>query len=486
MSASSSPIWIVASLSIVAWLIATLLYVLRKRRGPRPGTQLAPKPLVEVPVSRFVDFEPIAACHPSSWRLEDQPADWQSAMARIGERLRGARVAEVLFVHGTMTGHDPLAMGSVVKRALPALHRRVGRVIQRVAKAGSDRILGDLGNYAPEYVQLFEAALSKEIRCSSFVWSSANHHVARVRAAAWLAFRLATVATSTDSKKHRPRALLVGHSHAGQLFALLTQLLAGGPSAELLVQAASACGENEEQLRAALGRIRTLDLDFVTLGTAPRYGWGDVRGYRVAHFVNHRSQHVTRRRLLALLDTAKGDYVRRLGAAGSDFPAWTVTERRINLRLDAALGRGSDLRTWFSGVRSGHGLMPTGTTLLIRYDQVSARKAPKWVDAYFGHGVYTRKGAMLFTAKLIADHFYPETPSALEAELAKWSPVERLPIQVGGLGGNLVSRWTHLAVLLKHRCQVLRHGVRERFVTHRRQRSTFDSVPPGSSGVGHS
>lgn len=161
MSASSSPIWIVASLSIVAWLIATLLYVLRKRRGPRPGTQLAPKPLVEVPVSRFVDFEPIAACHPSSWRLEDQPADWQSAMARIGERLRGARVAEVLFVHGTMTGHDPLAMGSVVKRALPALHRRVGRVIQRVAKAGSDRILGDLGNYAPEYVHLFEAALRR-------------------------------------------------------------------------------------------------------------------------------------------------------------------------------------------------------------------------------------------------------------------------------------------------------------------------------------
>jgi hypothetical protein len=238
-----------------------------------------------------------------------------------------------------------------------------------------------------------------------------------VRAAALLALRLAIVSTTAGSKRPR-RVLLVGHSHAGQVFALLTQLLAGGSAADLLVEAARACGEREEELLAALDRVRRLELDFVTLGTAPRYAWGAVRGYRAAHLVNHRAGPFARRPLRALLDTAQSDYVRMLGAAGSDFPALTVTERRVNSRLDAALGRGSDLRAWVRGLRSGNALMPTGTTLFVRYSQVSAGTAPKLMDAYFGHGVYTRKGAMLFTAQVIADQFYPDAPPGPVAELA--------------------------------------------------------------------
>jgi hypothetical protein len=331
-----------------------------------------------------------------------------------------------------MTGHDPLAVGTMVKRALPGLHRRVEGVIQRVAKAGSDRVLGDLGNYSPEYVQLFESALEQKIACASFVWSSANHHVARVRAAALLARRLATVTSPPSAKGAasavRARVLLVGHSHAGQIFALLTQLLAGGSSADVLVEAARACGENEDELKRALSRVGELELDFVTLGTAPRYGWADVAGYRVAHVVNHGARPLGRRPVRALLNAAQGDYVRRLGAAGSDFPAWTATERRINQRLDSALGRGSDLRTWFAGMLSGHALMPRGTTLLVRYTGVSAGTAPKLVDAYFGHGVYTRKGAMLFTAQLIADQFYADATHDREVGVSSSSFVERARI----------------------------------------------------------
>jgi hypothetical protein len=46
-------------------------------------------------------------------------------------------------------------------------------------------------------------------------------------------------------------------------------------------------------------------------------------------------------------------------------------------------------------------------TFLVRYRDVSTRTAPKLVDTYFGHGVYTRKGALLFTLEQIADFFYP-------------------------------------------------------------------------------
>jgi hypothetical protein len=429
--ASSLAIWSLATL-VVALLCVLVFYALRRKRAkkterlPALREPLAATPALAPPAeSRFVDFEPVAACHPSSWELEDQPADWRAAMSAIGARLSRAGVAEILFVHGTMTGHDPLAMGAIVKRALPVLHPRVERLVGRMTKASSNRLLGDLGNYSPEYVRLFETALASAIGCSLFVWSSANHHAARVRATAWLVQKLAA-----SEKATRPgqRVLLVGHSHAGQLFALLTQLLAGGTLAELLLTAAVECGENERDLRTALARIRELEFDFVTLGTAPRYPWGDTRGYRAAHFVNHHSDRLPRRPLRGILNSARSDFVRKLGAAGSDFPAWTEAERRINMRLDAALGPGSDLRKWIRGVRSPHALMPTGTTLLIRYRSVSAGAAPKIVDASFGHGVYTRKGAMLFTAKLIADHFYPVAVRHDPFRLLSWSKerVDRL------------------------------------------------------------
>jgi hypothetical protein len=123
------------------------------------------------------------------------------------------------------------------------------------------------------------------------------------------------------------------------------------------------------------------------------------------------------------LNTARSDFIRRLGTAGSDFPAWTDTERRVNARLDAALGPGADLRKWFGGFRSPRAIMPTGMTLFIRYRSVSAGTAPKLLDASFGHGIYTRKGAMLFTAKLIADHFYPlrQSPREDAFRFFEWS-----------------------------------------------------------------
>jgi hypothetical protein len=104
--------------------------------------------------------------------------------------------------------------------------------------------------------------------------------------------------------------------------------------------------------------------------------------------------------------------MQRFGSAGSDFPAWTEPERRTNTRLDELLGTGSDWKHWLAGVRSAPLLAPRGMTYLVRYRDVSARTAPKLVDTYFGHGVYTRKGALLFTLEQIADFFYPSEISA--------------------------------------------------------------------------
>ena len=59
--------------------------------------------------------------------------------------------------------------------------------------------------------------------------------------------------------------------------------------------------------------------------------------------------------------------------------------------------------------------MPSGPTILVDYRDVSSSARPNFVDTCFGHGVYTRKGTMLFTSQLIADRFYPVIRRDVEA-----------------------------------------------------------------------
>src|SRR5262249_41670389 len=154
------------------------------------------------------------------------------------------------------------------------------------------------------------------------------------------------------------------------------------------------------------------------------------------------------------------------------FPAWTRTERRINVGLDAALGRGSDLKTWFTELRSGDALISTGTTLLIRYGEVSATAAPKFVDAYFGHGVYTSKGARLFTAKLVADHFYPPSlailtdpaqPMAIQVVREESIPVRSDHVRARALAQRVRTRIWSLARMVLATCILVFAILRQRF-----------------------
>jgi hypothetical protein len=423
-------VWLLALIGLAVAALALTALALRKRaRTALPATppsEEAPGSSALVPLpkeTRHVDFDPIAAHHPDSWRLDDQPANWRKEMSRLGERLDRAGVVEVLFVHGTFVGDDPLSVGKFVEKL--GFHRTA----ERVMRAGSNLILGDYSNFAPEYVRLFEQAIHAStgnatarglIACSSFIWSSANHHIARVRGAMWLAQRLASLdgGAQDKAKRRRARVLLLGHSHAGQIFALLTQLLEGGEHADLLIEMAKACGEDTSRFAEVLTRVRALELDIVTLGMPSRYAWGNGNGYRALHVVNHRGDKKAPRRLLGILHTSDGDYVQQLGVAGSDFPAWTEQERNANRRLDAALGVGSDIKEWFTNVRRGAALLPSGSTVFVDYRDDSRGAIPNFMDTCFGHGIYTRKAAMLFTLKLVVDDLYPHVAEAPSPALA--------------------------------------------------------------------
>ncbi len=202
------------------------------------------------------------------------------------------------------------------------------------------------------------------------------------------------------------RALLVGHSHGGQLFAILSQLLARARGYEELVAAAGARGEDLGALDEHLGLLRRCPIDVATFGTPLRYSWARAAGFRLLHIVNHRGTEARGPALLGVLHTRQGDYVHQLGADGSDFPALTASERAMNARLDGILGDGTSLRVWLRNVSRGLRVSPHGRTVLVDYGDV-ARGLPNFLSSGLGHAAYTRREAMLFHANLIADHFYP-------------------------------------------------------------------------------
>jgi hypothetical protein len=69
------------------------------------------------------------------------------------------------------------------------------------------------------------------------VWSSENHHVGRLEGALGLVRALATHA---ELGAPRGRILILGHSHAGQVFALVTQLLSRSLASEAILDVARA------------------------------------------------------------------------------------------------------------------------------------------------------------------------------------------------------------------------------------------------------
>ena len=384
--------------ALVALLIVAIAAVLVARLGqapapclphayerpPRPGTFAA----------RAIDPLPPVVCDPPT--IEAQSAEWRAAMGEIGGRLRRAGVRRVIFVHGTFVGHDPTTVFGALEGLLAALSPPLVLGLKQLTKAPSDRVLGDLGNYTPEYVALFEAATG--VAAERYVWCSANHHFARLRGAARLLDLLADGG--------RARLLLIGHSHAAQLFALFTQLVYPARTAPRLWAVLREAGEPVDRLAAAARAAARARIDIATFGGPPRYSWAPSRRCRVVHVINHRGAEPRAGALGGALYTEGGDYVQQLGIAGSDVPPGSAKERELTARLDAILGAGCDPRAWREHLRHGARVPHHGFTWLVDYGDRAASVLPNCLGTLFGHGVYTTYEAMLFNARLLADHFY--------------------------------------------------------------------------------
>ena len=342
-------------------------------------------------------------------------------MQDVGATLRAADVAAIYLVHGTFVGPDALGLIAELARIFPSTAKAVRRVVKRLV----DRLAQDAGNYSEEYARLFESAINgpgtTEIPVRLFNWSSENHHIGRADGAVRLIDELATARI-----EHGSRILLWGHSHAGNMFALATNLMAGNrETVDRFFDAAKVyyrwpiLGFVDipvwQRVRKRLSQPATQHkrppFDVVTFGTPVRYGW-DTAGYcRLLHFINHRPVEGLPEylapfppKLENVINAAGGDYVQQLGIAGTNvmpslfaWRAW-LADRRLNGLLQADTAGADPVERFKAGA-----IVPEeGTTLLVDYGPPDGTIATH----HAGHAVYTGTKWLLFHAEEVARQFY--------------------------------------------------------------------------------
>lgn len=362
-----------------------------------------------------------------------------TTMEEIGQRMYQHGVRDVIFVHGTAVGNDPLdifndvesfklihSTNSIINTFVNnPLTKRFEKELKRELKEFIDTHLDDVGNYTQEYVKDFGEQIGNVIRLDSvpFTWGGGNSHRARLQAAFDLAARLASRINDTEKLiEENERILLIGHSHAGQLFALMTIFLQGEELAEKLFRVSDEHRVDDvSQLQDNLKIIKTVYLDFATFGTPVRYKWARYNRFRLLPVINHRSN--SKLDIKAIFNVEDGDYVQQWGTEGTNMPSPHPAEDELSTILE---NQGFGLLKALQNAAKSYGYSPIGRpehqyiggngivakNLLIDYGDQRPTGDDDFfycVKKVFGHGIYTTKEKMQFNTKLIANHFYPET-----------------------------------------------------------------------------
>lgn len=330
-------------------------------------------------------------------------------VVQAGRTLRAAGVRRIYLVHGTLTGTDVSGLYREIKRIAP----RMGRALGGTSKQLVDLFARDMGNYTEDYVLRLQEGINETrqpaIQVKRFVWSSENNHTGRAIAALQLLVELA------GSQPVRGRMMLWGHSHAGNVFALLTNLLGGDLETRSRFLS---CFEDWlerrdpevwQQAQALLMKDEPIldePLDIVTLGTPIRYGW-ERRGYHtLQHFINHHPlgspPEVAPFPPTAeqLRESAAGDYFQQMFIAGTNFMPglWSWGQWKVERHLRRLIQADVSSRALVPSLRHGRRVPAEGRSLLVDYGLADAT-----ARSLAGHAVYTRLHWLPFHAHHIAE-----------------------------------------------------------------------------------
>jgi hypothetical protein len=369
----------------------------------------------------------IAAAFPA------QPGEraFKDSIERFISSIEG-RLDALWLVHGTFVGNDALGIFGQIERAIPAL----GPTLKLLGKNLTDALAGDTGNFSKRFVEQISGA----VPVNRFTWSGENSHSGRCKAAIEL---LAAVIEQVET---RPRVLLWGHSHAGNIAALVTNLIGAEPwcrDAFLeLVEPLFPPSNNPkteptalEQVRAgfAQGKVREIELDIVNFGTPISYGW-DSGGYRrLMHVVNHRPTEgqppwlcppvkVAGRWLFSNTNgessptdagsrnegQGSGDMIQILGIAGSEFLPWLLDKstRDCESALQKFIAPGNERNDYIRHASIGARVANEGVSVLVDYENTNGLAA-----ATMGHSIYTRSAWLGFHCDLVRESLYSNDAS---------------------------------------------------------------------------
>ncbi|HIE95710.1 MAG TPA: hypothetical protein EYG03_03895 [Planctomycetes bacterium] len=333
-------------------------------------------------------------------------------------------VREVVLVHGTFMGDDPFGISEVLRTIAKSAGLLEGPlmtladVLQARMKSLVDGLAQDVGNYTLKYCDAFQQLVGGDpmVRLLQPTWTGQNHHLARADLAVRLLWQLDDMQPTPEET-----VLLWGHSHAGNAFAILSNLLANDRNA--VAKFFTAAGHQDAEHWARARQILesgpsphpwAKSVLFVAFGTPVRYGW-DSNGYRDLLHVLHHRQNDNGDEFLAqpmfpaqslndMLTARYGDWVQAFGIAGTDVPPPIAMQanRAVAAVLEAGLTapeHGLDTRfivpqqlrdtcaRWKTGTRC-HG---DGRNLLVEYEP-SGRTTPlasPIEETLLGHGVAT-------------------------------------------------------------------------------------------------
>jgi hypothetical protein len=378
-------------------------------------------------------------------------------MAQVGTRLAESRVRAVLFLHGSHFGTDIFGVQRLdeagglkrgYSRGIPGVDGLLALMRdgtnglpalpngQRAPFSNDDRLkqvlderAGDLANFPTALINQFATAvngsLSQPMFCGRYLWASEHHHIGRAKAACELIGYLRTICVNHHVGSG-DRIVVLAHGHAGQLLALISNLLAPGqsPGRKLIVHTvASFCEQSNPAIHQSLGMLEPLlsagtvfngaTIDVVTFGTPVRYGWDPSTLGKLLHVVNHRPIRTDGKHWLAKFElpqitwelpvAAGGDYVQQLAVAGSDALPASPEAQAANKELWELLEPYDGFERWLECARKSVRCANDGSCLLVDYQDAGPSNPRNHV---FGHAAYTRSNAMLFNMTEIVRAFY--------------------------------------------------------------------------------
>lgn len=341
----------------------------------------------------------------------------------IADQIRSANVAEIVLVHGTFAGNDVLGILREVARFSPWL----ADSMRSVGKDIFDQLAGDVGNYTQDFAdrlhKLINAGQTQatSIPVTRFHWSGENHHLGRAGGAIELLDKL-----SSQDRGQDKRVLIWGHSHGGNLLAMMGHLISASESARTAFFEATRSHYRDpilrrldlpiwETMRQRLSESefrRALPvIDVVTFGTPLRYRWNTSAFPNLLHFVQHRPTDTSHPSAVGLpksfqeiYEASGGDYVQQLGIGGTDFLHSIIALRSWNaeLRLQSMFESSVRRRDLAKNLQQGKRVSLDGQTLLVDY----AATPENWHQKLVGHGVYTRHEWLGFHLEEITKRFY--------------------------------------------------------------------------------